>query len=919
MLRGSSSFPDLRHLTSRFLSSRHIIIPVLILLLVLSACSYRQATGGRTNATGAGFAVPDSDKDGIPDSTDNCPQIANEDQADLNGDGFGDMCDDIDGDQIVDSEDNWPLDPENDLDEDGFGDDPYGNCDYICADCKKLADMCEQVDNCPFKENDQADDDKDGIGNVCDYGIGAEPPDCHPKHNPCDPPIDDSPTEADTDGDNIPDAEDLCVNLHISNDPNPPVTDPVTGSNNHLNTDGDGYGDACDPDDDNDSICDGAAASTDPGTPPGGCSAGPDNCALTANTSQDDLDCDGQGDVCDTDRDGDGYSDSDEISTHGTSPTKADTDGDGITDGDEAPECPPNLTAGPDQDPLGAPKTKIAFEVKDASGTIITDKWIPAHHPGGDQTTQTWEQRSQVTIIARLQDPSDPSATFDSSVTFEIIHLPVDGIATNNTADILNDFSFTTDRSGLSSTVNPVGSQASETLYSFDYGGSLTLKATTSYKNSPLEGTIILPMDSDNDGLPDAWENAHAGFNPFNSHTFSSTDLDGVADIDTSLDNTYTGDGLTNFQEYRGIIFDPNNASAYHKRLSPLRKDLFVRGDNFKNSIIKYYTSNAGAVQDFSVDYAAIYNKPTGTPNAFGEAGIDVHDVTAMPSFVDINDRLWEPPNIDILFVTNETERDPPVTGWIYTILGQENGYINHPSIKNPRYWTWDLKGASYIGTADYYAIFEDQSLPEPLRGAETYHLCLMHYFYNRPYIKEDPANTAFATDPRWLASSCYSAAYLDRLAPLNRVEDFYIENGTNPPDRKGNTKEDRCIVNNVLDGDRMDPNWKTAPLWGAEEYEAGRNYSAFDADRDGRVENPIVTDSAGLDPGNLDPGEYTLEQVQLHTILHEMAHAVGINEQHTTDSDCLMYDGSFDWDRAGHFSPAARSQILIHNKTESN
>ena len=43
MLGGSSSFPDLRHYTSRFLSSFHIIIPVLILLLILSACSYRQA------------------------------------------------------------------------------------------------------------------------------------------------------------------------------------------------------------------------------------------------------------------------------------------------------------------------------------------------------------------------------------------------------------------------------------------------------------------------------------------------------------------------------------------------------------------------------------------------------------------------------------------------------------------------------------------------------------------------------------------------------------------------------------------------------------------------------------------------------------------------------------------------------------
>jgi hypothetical protein len=37
--------------------------------------------------------VPDGDGDGIPDSQDNCLEIANPDQADANGEGFGDACD----------------------------------------------------------------------------------------------------------------------------------------------------------------------------------------------------------------------------------------------------------------------------------------------------------------------------------------------------------------------------------------------------------------------------------------------------------------------------------------------------------------------------------------------------------------------------------------------------------------------------------------------------------------------------------------------------------------------------------------------------------------------------------------------------------------------------------------------------------
>ena len=127
---------------------------------------------------------------------------------------------------------------------------------------------------------------------------------------------------------------------------------------------------------------------------------------------------------------------------------------------------------------------------------------------------------------------------------------------------------------------------------------------------------------------------------------------------------------------------------------------------------------------------------------------------------------------------------------------------------------------------------------------------------------------------------------------------------------------------NGVLDGDRMDPNWKLpANIYGAEEYKTGRNYSAFDADGDGMVENPVVDDPVNLSPDpsgmNPDPGEYTLKQVQLHTVLHEMGHAVGMDEQHTSDPLDLMYEESINWSRAGHFSPYSQSQILVHNKTE--
>jgi secreted trypsin-like serine protease len=80
--------------------------------------------------------VPDSDSDGIPDSSDNCPLTPNSDQLDTDTDGIGDACD------------SFPHDSDNDIDGDGVSGD---------------------IDNCPTIFNpDQLDTDLDGLGNACD-------------------------------------------------------------------------------------------------------------------------------------------------------------------------------------------------------------------------------------------------------------------------------------------------------------------------------------------------------------------------------------------------------------------------------------------------------------------------------------------------------------------------------------------------------------------------------------------------------------------------------------------------------------------------------------------------------------------------------------------------------------------------------
>lgn len=119
--------------------------------------------------------VADDDQDGIPNPLDNCPFVANYDQADNDQDGRGDLCDiDDDNDTFADTVDNCPLIAnidQNDGDNDGIGD----ACDSCPADAendKDLDTVCGNIDNCPDVVNtEQTDVDNDNIGDACDPQI----------------------------------------------------------------------------------------------------------------------------------------------------------------------------------------------------------------------------------------------------------------------------------------------------------------------------------------------------------------------------------------------------------------------------------------------------------------------------------------------------------------------------------------------------------------------------------------------------------------------------------------------------------------------------------------------------------------------------------------------------------------------------
>lgn len=246
---------------------------------------------------------------------DNCADIYNPWQEDVDCDDAGDPCDncrtinndqqDWDGDLVGNDCDNcvlWPNDDQSDVDFDLVGD----GCDNCAegynpdqADSEPpngdfIGDAC---DNCPSVINtDQADYDSDGLGDLCDNCITVPNPD-----------------QADSDGDLVGDACDPCPFLDMSQE----------GYLDLIDSEGDGVGDECD-------ICvddpDPLQLDFDKDDIGDAC----DNCPLEVNPGQGDADEDGVGNACD-------------LCRLVPDPEQLDSDGEGL--GDECDNCPllPNL------------------------------------------------------------------------------------------------------------------------------------------------------------------------------------------------------------------------------------------------------------------------------------------------------------------------------------------------------------------------------------------------------------------------------------------------------------------------------------------------------------------------------------------------------------------------------------------------
>jgi len=354
-----------------------------------------------------GSPQDDIDEDGVPNDVDNCPETANADQSDVDGDGIGDICDD-------------------DIDNDG---------------------VLNINDNCPETANsNQSDFNENGVGDVCDV-------ECETGSS-TDVPLniadsgDDATYIVTVDITQAVIISDVNVTINIDhswvNDLDVSVTSP-DGTIVELSTGNGGffeenYTDTVFDQDAEISIVDGTAPFTGTFIPEGdltlfngglseglwtltvtdtfGASDGGvinsvlievcgtrdpndfdgdtisneiDNCPFVANADQSDIDGDGIGDVCDDDMDGDEVLNSDDNCMMQANPDQLDNDFDGIGDVcdndddndsvlDDDDNCPLNANPGQsDLDGNGIGDTCDGLKVNDVitpNGDNINDTWI---------------------------------------------------------------------------------------------------------------------------------------------------------------------------------------------------------------------------------------------------------------------------------------------------------------------------------------------------------------------------------------------------------------------------------------------------------------------------------------------------------------------------------------------------------------
>ncbi len=504
------------------------------------------APAAAVDARGCSNAQVDQDGDGIcnpgaPSSgpanclgSDNCPSVFNSTQLDSDGDGVGNSCDSCPGTAPAAAVDALGCSlAQVDPDGDGF-------CS-AGAPSSGPPPGCTGTDNCPNAANPtQADADADRVGDACD-ACPSTPAGATVDANGC------SQAQVDSDADAVCNPGTPSGAIGCTGSDNCPTTRngpaetnvPLVG--NQTNTDGDGLGNACDPDMDNDAICnyDGPLTDGTPGTIVGGCrpgQGGVDNCPTVAedyNGYQD-------GDGCPEDPDGDGI-----LAPSDACPFVSE-DPDGYQDGDGCPESDNDLDGVCD---VG--QTSVACTGSDSGFFTFPNSGVPT------DCRNIAEDRDSFHDADGCPEPdndNDGNPDFNDRCPATDYTAGPDGIA--DTGDeplnaLMVPIQTKEDYDGIADEDGCHDSPTDD----YDMDGLTDEVEWIQYGTNP-----VIP-DTDGDGILDGPDNCKLTPNP----TQADTDGDGLGDAcDPDSDN----DGVSDNQDaclgtVSGATVDPAGCSAF--------------------------------------------------------------------------------------------------------------------------------------------------------------------------------------------------------------------------------------------------------------------------------------------------------------------------------------------------------------------
>ncbi len=541
-----------------------------------------------------GTIQPDNDSDGVPNASDNCPDTANFDQADLDSDGIGDVCDDdLDGDGVLNGDDNCPE---------------TANADQADADGDGFGDLCD-IECDFFTSNDTPIDISASEGGTYTAVINIQD----------DLPIDDVNVRISIDHTW---AEDLDIFLQS---PGGTLVELSTFNGGS----GDNYTDTVFDDDGATPITGGSAPFTGTFQPEGSLSDftgesslgdwtllvtdtfGPldggemllfelelcvvgeftpdedgdgvidsvDNCVDIANADQSDIDGDGFGDVCDDDIDGDGIANAEDNCPENANPGQGDLDGDGIGDFCDV-EC--EISTSEDtpleiSDGAGATysvsttiMTPLA-SVTDVNVTVsiehtwVSDLTLVLRSPNGTEvelTSGNGGSGDNYTNTVFDQDAEDPITA--GSPPFTGSFIPEGDLTDFNDEGAVGTWTLiVTDAFFLDGGfINIFKLEVCGIRDPFDYDAdgvtndldNCVFTANSDQADADNDGSgDICDDDDDNDGIPDTSDNCQFIANADQA----DLDMDGIGDpCDTDVD----GDGMSNDYDNCPDTYNPDQA-----------------------------------------------------------------------------------------------------------------------------------------------------------------------------------------------------------------------------------------------------------------------------------------------------------------------------------------------------------------------